>query len=912
MKMFFRAAAATMLLAALFSCKKEEKVIHVSSVSVTPAAIELTEGESQALTAKILPDNATNKAITWSSSDAAVATVSEEGEVKALKPGTATVKATAKDGGVEGSCAITVIKKIIHPESVTLEPESLSLVEGTSGKIAATVLPENADNKAVVWSSSNKEVATVDQEGNVSALVPGEAEITATTEDGGVKGICALTVEKLIIPIKAITLDKTEVTITKGLDYTLHATLDPENTTDPSLVWTTSDEEIAVVNQSGKVVAFGVGTATVTATSVSWPDVKAECVITVTSDIVSVKGISLNASTKTIYLPDTFQLEATITPSDATDQNVSWSSNAPGVATVSATGLVTSVSTGTAAITAITRDGGKSATCNVTVDHTRITKITFAEGSSETIVVEAGTTYQLTPVITPDYASNKQVNWSTSNYNRATVSSTGKVTFPVYDNGIVSIEAITKVSNRVANQNFEVRIPVSSVSLPSSFNVSVGGTAVPELTVLPANAYDKSVTWTSDDPTVASVASDGTITGVKKGSTTIHATSKYNTSLKADCAVTVLGDNKVSVNGEAAVAYKTGQLLTVLEGKTVTSLEWTEESLMNGTDISTFQGLKSTLTSVDMRKLSFTDDGTTYSGYGSSSAKVVPSVLPEKMMNEFTSLTTAKLSESVTVIGTYAMYYCRNLTTLVLPPALEIINAYAFYNCYSLTGVTLPETLTKIDGSNAFANCTNLTSFSFPDACTSGGSGTLSGCSRLVSIHFGKNYSDYSYIPYMLSNCFTLETITVSSGNKVISLENGCVVYDRYTLMQPTACPSGNFVANGSRKEYWGSFNYAPYTTIEYAEGVESMVRGTFNWCSNLTQLILPSTIKTFTPGSIYACNKMTTLVCKAATPPTISSNVMSGFSALAAIKVPAASVDAYKAADVWSTKAALITAIDE
>ena len=185
------AAAAILLIS---SCGKKEETVGVSSVTVTPSRIEIIEGGSAALSASVSPEAASDRAVAWSSSDRSVVTVDKTGTVQGLKPGTATVTATAE--GKSGTCAVTVKAKAVGVTDVTLDRAELTLTEGETETLTATVRPDNADNRKVTWSSDKTEVATVDGAGRVTAVKPGEAVVTVTTEDGGFRSGCTVTVKE--------------------------------------------------------------------------------------------------------------------------------------------------------------------------------------------------------------------------------------------------------------------------------------------------------------------------------------------------------------------------------------------------------------------------------------------------------------------------------------------------------------------------------------------------------------------------------------------------------------------------------------------------------------------------------------------------------------------------------------------
>ena len=165
-------------------------VVSVSSVSLNKTTLTLTEGESEVLNATVKPDNATDKTVTWSSSDASIATVDRNGKVTAVKAGSATI--TAKAGDKSATCTVTVNKKVVAVTSVTLNKTELTLTEGEAETLTATVKPDDATDKTVTWTTSDASIATVDANGKVTAVKEGSATVTATADDKS--ATCVITV----------------------------------------------------------------------------------------------------------------------------------------------------------------------------------------------------------------------------------------------------------------------------------------------------------------------------------------------------------------------------------------------------------------------------------------------------------------------------------------------------------------------------------------------------------------------------------------------------------------------------------------------------------------------------------------------------------------------------------------------
>jgi Bacterial surface proteins containing Ig-like domains len=174
--------------------------VHVSSVSLNMSSLELGIGNTATLVATVLPENASNKKVIWSSSDESKATVSSQGVVKGISMGNAVITVTTEDGGKTAQCHVSVTQSTVHVQSVSLNKSDLVLTVGNSETLVATVLPENAANKSVTWSSSNPSKATVSSTGVVTGVAEGAAVVTATTVDGGKTASCFVTVRQATQP----------------------------------------------------------------------------------------------------------------------------------------------------------------------------------------------------------------------------------------------------------------------------------------------------------------------------------------------------------------------------------------------------------------------------------------------------------------------------------------------------------------------------------------------------------------------------------------------------------------------------------------------------------------------------------------------------------------------------------------
>lgn len=247
-------------------------------MAVTPSRIEIIEGESAVLSASVSPEAASDRAVAWSSSDRSVATVDKAGTVHGLRPGTATVTATAE--GKSGTCAVTVKAKAVGVTEVTLDRTELTLTEGETETLTATVRPDNADNRKVTWSSDKTEIATVDGAGKVTAVKAGEATVTVTTEDGGKTASCKVTVKAKVVPVTGVEVNPWAVTLfvrgTSKLSYTIR----PADATNQNVKWESESPSVATVDSEGNVQGVAAGTAKICVTTEDG-GFKSYCTVTV-------------------------------------------------------------------------------------------------------------------------------------------------------------------------------------------------------------------------------------------------------------------------------------------------------------------------------------------------------------------------------------------------------------------------------------------------------------------------------------------------------------------------------------------------------------------------------------------------------------------------------------------------------
>ena len=234
--------------------------IELEKITINKSELTIKEKSSETLKITYTPNNATNKKITWKSSDESIATVDENGKINAKKPGNVAIIAVSKDGGYVATCKVTVEALSKKVTSISLDKKELNIVTGEKSTLKVTINPSYAENKNVTWKSSDDKIATVEN-GEIIAISPGITEIKVTTEDGNKEAVCKVTVKSP--PIKNISFNQTEQTVYVDSETTLLTISDPANSSIENPIWTSSDDKVATV-ENGVVKALSIGETIIT------------------------------------------------------------------------------------------------------------------------------------------------------------------------------------------------------------------------------------------------------------------------------------------------------------------------------------------------------------------------------------------------------------------------------------------------------------------------------------------------------------------------------------------------------------------------------------------------------------------------------------------------------------------------
>lgn len=517
-----------------------ENKVPVTGVTLVPSEKVLpADGKNYDIfTVNVMPEDATNKSVKWTSSDSSVATVDENGVVTPIKAGTTTITVTTVDGGYAATCELTVYDITVSPTERTLKIEE-------SVELTVTILPEGFTLKdgEMTWESSDPTVATVDENGKVTGVKEGECTITVYygNAEGTVSATCHIKVVTNLVPVEKVEFDKTSMYLwVNGNSQQIVATVMPENATQ-DLEWTSSNEKVATVDEYGNVYPVGTGYCTVKATATDNSGKFATCEVTV-------YNVTLNKSQTSIEENSSEKLVATVEPEGFTGDNWSlvWSSSDETVATVDQNGKVSALKEGTTTITVTF--GEASASCEVKVAK-EIIKVQSLTLTPTTLYMPVGGQPEgLTATTMPENATDPSLTWTISSINGyekvevATVTpNTGNDHLATVDPVNIGYATVTVSTNDGSNLSETCEIVVYNLTISKSeTTLTEGESEQLTVTIWPEGFEPEgdewNITWTSSDSDIVTVDQDGNITGNKPGKAIVSATFGKVT---VSCEVTV-------------------------------------------------------------------------------------------------------------------------------------------------------------------------------------------------------------------------------------------------------------------------------------------------------------------------------------------------------------------------------------
>ncbi|QUC67254.1 Ig-like domain-containing protein [Aristaeella hokkaidonensis] len=508
----------------------------------TTKSVQLFEGQTYQTEVRREGNYDGDGEVVYAATKTNVATVSEDGIITAVGKGTTEVTASLmRNGKRVGQTKVTVqvlraVQKVTlntvklsvydpdHPSVASLlkaptENQVLVIPAGTAVPLAATCTPEDASSKKITYTTSDAGVARISGT-SLKAVQRGECDLTVQSAQNPE---VTETFRVLVIqPVKKITIDAGDKKVAAGSRMELDAICAPDNASITEVTWSSKNPNIATVDESGMVTGVKKGTASIVATAADGSKVTGTVMITVTQPVTS---INITQADIPVVVGRTAQAKIQVLPAEANDKTVTWSTSDTSIATVR-NGQITGVKAGICTVTCTSNSNPEvSATATVTVSQL-VTKIVNVNDPSE-LTLKTGESGQLKWSVQPDDATNKGLTFKSQAPKVATVDANGVVT--AVGRGVATITATAQdASKRQGNIKVTVIQPVTGVSMQRDlYYVQRGGASNVRAVVQPKNANNQKVIWSSADDRIASVRSNGTITGlvsgITSGMTTVYA-----------------------------------------------------------------------------------------------------------------------------------------------------------------------------------------------------------------------------------------------------------------------------------------------------------------------------------------------------------------------------------------------------
>lgn len=492
--------------------------------------------------------------VVWASEDEDIATVVADSKnpftatVTGIAKGTTTITATQTINGISrtASCVVTVTIPI---EGVDIYPEGeLNLTIKQRYPLQVLFRPSNADNKNVIWASGDESVVTVDQEGWVTAVGPGTANVMVITQDGYKGAALKIVVSEPLtgVSLSAHSVEASLMAQTHQLVYTITPDSDGVN---QDVTWFSSDPTVATVDEKGLVTFVSPGTAVITVrTKGSAEDSNGQfynlidqCTYTIRQPVT---GVELDDSDVILKINEKYRLNVTVLPDNAANKKLIWKSTNEKVARVDSNGLVTAVGSGNCTITAQSDDSGIFDSCDIMV-YQPVTDIRFSEDSYQLVETDRlyfGDAKSNLFTITPNTASAYTLTWKSDNPAVATIDEKGTCVGIKEGRTYITVTCVNTLTGETLKTQCVVNVTarITGISLNSrSKTIYKGKTFALQATVAPKGVNGYKIIWTSSDDSVAQVTDKGVVTGKKRGTAVITATIEENENIAATCIVTV-------------------------------------------------------------------------------------------------------------------------------------------------------------------------------------------------------------------------------------------------------------------------------------------------------------------------------------------------------------------------------------
>ncbi|MCD7824422.1 MAG: Ig-like domain-containing protein [Clostridiaceae bacterium] len=514
------------------TCTLTVVTTKIETIALTETELNLIKGETYTLDPVITPENPADKTMTWQSADTKVATV-EDGVVTAVAVGSTVI--TVYGGYADPVTVIVNVRDKL--QSIAFAETRKDITVGQTSQLNVVFDPSENVNTTLSFRSTDETIVKVDENGLITGVSEGFAMITCIAEDLGAEGAitCMVYVTAAPVTLTGLSVDPTEATIKVTETVTITPKLTPENATNQSITYQSTDTSVATVTEEGVVtgVSAGVAVIQVVATDTSsGTSITAVCTVTVLEAV----EFSLSPSSREIAVGKSFKIKKVVSPSTA-KKAATWKSSNTKVATVNSSGKVTGKKIGSCTITCTLTTYNQKAKCRVKVAKLK----TSLKLDKKSIRLNVGQTYTLKKTISTNNSKNPSVKFSSKNSKIASVGSkSGRVKGKSVGSTIITAKTTDSVHATAKCRVTVIRRAKRVVLNKTYATCYVGGTLKLRATVKPDNTTIQKVKWKSSDSKVAAVVSSGKVTGIAEGEVTITATTTDGSNKSATCVVKVL------------------------------------------------------------------------------------------------------------------------------------------------------------------------------------------------------------------------------------------------------------------------------------------------------------------------------------------------------------------------------------
>jgi uncharacterized protein YjdB len=510
-----------------------------------------TDDGALQMQAQISPQNASNQLLNWTVDNPVLASIDAQGILTALANGSVLVRSDATDGsGRWDTTTISITNQVVNVNQIIVNPiltlNSEITARNGSLQMQADAQPIHANNRNILWSVDNKNIATIDQNGLLTAKQNGTVRVVATSTDGGrVSGYETVQISGQTVFVNGLTVQGSNLINSPNGTISFFALVSPFNADIQTVTWAVDSPQIAEISSNGVLQAHKNGSVRVRAKSIDGSNIETTTIINITNQFIAVDSVRVSGVTGNFIYTNKgmLQMNAFLFPNNANNRNFHWEVDSPHIAEIRPNGQLFAKINGIVNVRAVSQDNSnKIGVVPVQISNqiikTQMLQIHTVSGS--TLINTAFGGLQLIPVFIPQNTSNQNIIWVVNNPNLADISNTGMLF--AKQNGTVTVTAISQDgSGQIATINIIISgqlTLMNSLQIQGVSNISIPyGTAQLSLLYSPANATQPNVVYICDRPNIAVVSPQGLVQALGNGTATITAIAQDGSGLSTSFSI---------------------------------------------------------------------------------------------------------------------------------------------------------------------------------------------------------------------------------------------------------------------------------------------------------------------------------------------------------------------------------------